>query len=68
MRNYIIYSCVIAGVDSSPTILHEVQVPIISNGECEEWFRDAGHPREIPNIMMCAGYKQGGKDTCQVVK
>ena len=52
----------------SPTVLHEVSVPIISNEECYEWFSsDAGYSnRTVPNTMMCAGYKEGGKDTCQV--
>ena len=47
-------------------ILQEVRVPIISNDECEETFLQEGYEEYIPNIMMCAGYKRGGKDSCQV--
>ena len=47
--------------------MHEVSVPIISNEECYGWFSDAGYSeRTVPNTMMCAGYKEGGKDSCQV--
>ena len=55
--------------DSRPIkaqVLNEIELPIISNGECEEWFRDGGAPGEVPSVMMCAGYKEGGRDSCQV--
>ena len=39
--------------------MNEVELPIISNGECEEWFRDRGIPGEVPSVMLCAGYMQG---------
>lgn len=43
--------------------LQEVEVPILSNTEC----RSTKYPsRKITDNMMCAGYKQGGKDSCQV--
>ena len=54
------------GSRTTPTVLNEVDLPIISNEECEEWFRDGGDHERIPNIMLCAGYKDGGKDTCDV--
>ncbi|KAH0950476.1 hypothetical protein HN011_008370 [Eciton burchellii] len=42
--------------------LQEVYVPILSNAEC----RDSKYPsNRITNNMMCAGYKDGGKDSCQ---
>ena len=50
----------------SPTVLHEVSVPIISNEECYEWFNEAGYSKPVPKTMMCAGFKEGGKDSCQV--
>ena len=51
----------------SPTVLHEVSVPIISNDECYEWFSEAGYAKPVPKTMMCAGFKEGGKDSCQVI-
>ena len=51
------------------TILQEVDVPIISNDECRKRLQEANFPQfsKIPDdIMFCAGYKEGGKDACQV--
>lgn len=43
--------------------LQEVFIPIISNNEC----RMTKYPaRKITDNMLCAGYKEGGKDSCQV--
>jgi len=49
------------------TILQEVAVPIISNFECQQRYQQAGlyQYSDIPDIMLCAGYKKGGKDACQ---
>ena len=50
------------------TVLQEVAVPIISNFECRQRYQQAGlyQYSDIPDIMLCAGYKKGGKDACQV--
>ncbi|CAL1686768.1 unnamed protein product [Lasius platythorax] len=49
------------GGSISPS-LQEVDVPILSNTEC----RATKYPsRKITDNMLCAGYKQGGKDSCQ---
>ena len=53
--------------EPAPTVLHEVSVPIISNEECYEWFSEAGYAKPVPKTMMCAGFKEGGKDSCQVI-
>lgn len=46
-------------------ILQEVVVPILTNAEC----RATKYPsRKITDNMMCAGFKEGGKDSCQVSK
>lgn len=42
--------------------LREVQVPIISNIEC----RRTAYGTKITDNMLCAGFKYGGKDSCQV--
>jgi len=43
--------------------LQEVTVPILSNAEC----RATKYPeRKITDNMLCAGYSEGGKDSCQV--
>ena len=54
--------------ESKPSTLQEVEVPILSNKECQKWIQEAGLAAYslIPKIMFCAGYKKGGKDACQV--
>ncbi|KAL0134167.1 hypothetical protein PUN28_001181 [Cardiocondyla obscurior] len=43
-------------------VLQEVNVPILTNAEC----RAMKYPsRRITDNMLCAGYKEGGKDSCQ---
>lgn len=47
------------------TILQEVQVPIIPTTECEFNYRLYFPNQVFDNRIMCAGYAQGGKDSCQ---
>jgi len=42
--------------------LQEVEVPILTNTECRTMYP----PHRITDNMLCAGYKEGGKDSCQV--
>lgn len=47
----------------SSNILQKVDVPIISNEECKYM----GYaPEKITKNMICAGYKEGQQDACQV--
>lgn len=44
--------------------LQEVTVPILSNADC----RASKYPSQrITDNMLCAGYKEGSKDSCQVI-
>ncbi|XP_064100784.1 transmembrane protease serine 9-like [Macrobrachium nipponense] len=45
---------------SSPDILNEVDVPVITNEAC-----NASYDGAITSNMICAGYPSGGKDACQ---
>ena len=47
---------------STPTKLHEVDVPVVSKATCNASNAYAG---AIDNTMICAGYAAGGKDSCQ---
>lgn len=47
------------------SVLQEVALPIISNQKCEDMFYNAGYNSTLPNILICAGYDKGGKDTCK---
>ncbi|MCP4932922.1 MAG: serine protease, partial [bacterium] len=51
-----------------PTNLMEVSLPVISNTACNEAFRDlfslGNNVDIISDNMFCAGYVEGGKDSC----
>lgn len=49
-----------------PSVLQEVQVPIMENHVCQEMFRTAGHAKVILESFLCAGYANGQKDSCEV--
>ena len=49
-----------------PQQLHEVDVPIINNTECQQMFLKSGHIKAIRDSFICAGYAQGLKDSCEV--
>lgn len=48
-----------------PSVLQEVQVPIVSNDRCKMMFLRAGRHEFIPDIFLCAGHDTGGQDSCQ---
>ena len=50
-----------------PAVLQEVDLPIINNTECEAMYESAGFREHIPHIFICAGYREGGKDSCEVM-
>ena len=47
----------------SENVLNQVNVPIVSRAECShpQWYGNS-----ITEDMVCAGYRNGGKDSCQV--
>jgi len=49
-----------SGGGSLPSKLRYVNVPVISNFECQQ-----GYGSDITPTMVCAGYSNGGKDSCQ---
>ena len=46
--------------------MQKVTLPIINNTECEMMYEKAGFREHIPHIFICAGYREGGKDSCEV--
>ena len=44
--------------------LQKANIPLISNEECQKSYRDY----KITKQMICAGYKEGGKDACKVMR
>ena len=45
-----------------PDMLQKVSVPVISDAECGQEYR---HVATIERSMLCAGYHQGGRDSCE---
>lgn len=41
--------------------LKAVDVPILPDAKCKDAYQDA-----FQDTMLCAGYEDGGKDSCQV--
>ncbi|XP_037902413.1 uncharacterized protein LOC119646134 isoform X2 [Hermetia illucens] len=48
-----------------PKTLQAVDVPVVENRVCERWHRSNGINVVIYPEMLCAGYRNGGKDSCQ---
>lgn len=44
--------------------LQKVKLTIIDNKLCQNWFRQAGRDMPIDERIICAGFKNGGKDAC----
>ncbi|XP_054719041.1 serine proteinase stubble-like [Uloborus diversus] len=46
--------------------LQKVQVPILNNSICAQWYSEEYNGYvQIHDYQICAGYKEGGKDSCQ---
>ncbi|XP_040211724.1 serine protease 33-like [Rana temporaria] len=45
-------------------ILQEVMVPLIDRNTCQTYYNEGSYDR-IQYDQICAGYKDGGKDSCQ---
>jgi hypothetical protein len=37
---------------------------LVPNTVCERWYRSAGRVMQIHDQLLCAGWKQGGRDAC----
>merc|ERR1712198_688915 len=46
-----------------PNVLHKVDVPVVSDEECNAAYGAAGYA--VADSMICAGLPEGGKDSCQ---
>ncbi|XP_062703754.1 serine proteinase stubble-like [Aedes albopictus] len=47
------------------TTLQEVSLPVMDNKICEMMYKSSGYDQSIPNIFICAGLSNGGRDACQ---
>lgn len=44
--------------------INEVEVPVLNRDLCNAWLEN--RELNVTDGMICAGYKEGGKDACQV--
>ncbi|RWS11280.1 hypothetical protein B4U79_15430, partial [Dinothrombium tinctorium] len=49
----------------TPNVLQIAKVPILSNEKCRDMYRKAGYNRQFSESVLCAGYEEGGKDSCE---
>lgn len=52
--------------EDRPNVLQKVDVPIVSNTQCESMFEAQHTPEKVLPDMMCASTAEGTKDACQV--
>ena len=48
---------------SLPDVLQEAEVPLVAQDKCQHWLPEYN----ITSSMLCAGYAEGGIDSCQVM-
>lgn len=48
-----------------PNTLHIVGVPLINKSKCQQMYDKARIMRRISDNVICAGYEEGGKDSCE---
>ncbi|XP_053210711.1 plasma kallikrein-like [Panonychus citri] len=51
-------------IGSYPQVLQKVDLGVIPNVECMGWFKSRGISLALDEKQFCAGYKDGGKDSC----
>ncbi|KAM0725657.1 Prostasin [Formica fusca] len=49
-------------------VLQKVQVRVVANTVCNEWYASQGKSIRVESKQMCAGWEEGGKDSCWVSK
>ncbi|XP_042637925.1 coagulation factor XI [Orycteropus afer afer] len=66
-RNVIYTNCWVTGWgytklrDKIQNTLQKAKIPLVTNAECQTRYRE----HKITNKMICAGYKEGGRDACK---
>ena len=53
------------GVGPLPSVLQVVKLPIMSNEKCRQMYAKAGFQKRVPSTAVCAGFAEGGKDSCE---
>lgn len=48
-----------------PKVLQVAKLPVIGNKHCQEMYQNSGHMKLISDSFLCAGYADGGQDSCE---
>lgn len=48
-----------------PKVLQVAKLPVINNKQCQEMYHNSGHMKIISDSFLCAGYENGGQDSCE---
>lgn len=49
-------------------MLQKVEVRVVENTVCREWYASQGKSIRVESKQMCAGWEEGGRDSCWVSK
>lgn len=53
---------------NAANVLQELQIPILPKAQCVDKYKTIGKlisEKQFDNAILCAGYLEGGKDSCQ---
>ncbi|XP_046144414.1 transmembrane protease serine 4-like [Osmia bicornis bicornis] len=50
--------------DKRADVLQKVDVRVIENNVCREWYASQGKSTRVGEKQMCAGHEEGGRDAC----
>lgn len=53
------------GVPTAPGVLQKVDVQVLDRDTCQQWMKNVGRKEVIYPNMLCAGYQDGTRDSCQ---
>ncbi|KAK3911262.1 Clotting factor G beta subunit [Frankliniella fusca] len=45
-------------------VLQKVQLRVLDNNQCRDWYRSQGKKTKIHDTQICAGFESGGRDAC----
>lgn len=48
-----------------PNVLQVARLPVIGNKQCQDMYENSGHMKIISDSFLCAGYANGGHDSCE---
>ncbi|RVE47335.1 hypothetical protein evm_008016 [Chilo suppressalis] len=47
-----------------PDVLQKTSVMVVTNEECNNWYKSQGSKISVVPTQMCAGHEDGGRDSC----